>query len=291
MHRVITFALIAAFAAPAAVAEDICVDKVQVWKDFASWAQAQPDRARPPEYRAKLVKDGLPEAAADETVAVLGRLFNECAEIRNQAQRAGYNRLYRDESQTRFTTEPSAFLVAMIKRMKPGKALDVAMGQGRNAVFLATQGWDVTGYDIADEGLKVAQENARKAGVRLTTVQAGWDDFDHGREQWDLISFIYTDAPVTDPKFIARIQAALKPGGYVLFDRPYRNLENPEPWAETEENKPNALPKAWTGLQIVFYEDTNGVGDWQQTAVRREEYSQLRLVHMLARKLPTGRKP
>jgi len=230
-------------------------------------------------------RDIEPVAQADETVSVLGRLLDECTEVRNEAQRAGFNRLYRTETQTRFTTEPSAFLAAMIKRMKPGKALDVAMGQGRNAVFLATQGWDVTGYDIAEEGLKVAQENARRAGVRLTTAHAGWDDFDHGRQQWDLIAFIYTDAPVMDPKFIARIQTALKPGGYVLFDRPYRNLESPEPfWREKEHDKPNALPKAWNDLQLVFYEDTNGVGDWQQTAVARQEYTQLRLVHMLVRK-------
>ncbi len=287
MHRAIRLALLVSLAAPLAYAEDVCQDKVQTWRDFFGWAQAQPDRAGVPEYRAKLLKDGVAAAQADETAALIGRLYEECTAVRNEAQRAGFNRLYRMETQTRFTTAPSEFLAAMIKRMKPGKALDVAMGQGRNAVFLAAQGWEVTGYDIAEGGLKAAQENARRAGVRLTTVNAGWDDFDHGREQWDLITFIYTDAPVMDPKFIARIQSALKPGGYVLFDRPYRNLESPEPgWSEKEHDKPNALPKAWSDLQLVFYEDTNGVGDWQQTSVAREEYTTLRLVHMLARKRP-----
>jgi SAM-dependent methyltransferase len=287
VRRGIRVALLVALVTPLAYAEDICRDKVQTWRDFFAWAQAQPKGAGLQEFRAKLLKDGMPVAQADESVSLLGRLLEECTEVRNEAQRAGFNRLYRAENQTRFTTEPSAFLAAMIKRMKPGKALDVAMGQGRNAVFLATQGWDVTGYDIAEEGLSVAQENARRAGVHLTTVHAGWDDFDHGREQWDLISFIYTDAPVMDPKFVARVQAAVKPGGHVLFDRPYRNLESPEPfWSEKEHDKPNALPRAWSDLQLVFYEDTNGVGDWQQTAVAREEYKALRLVHMLARKLP-----
>ena len=287
MRRVIRLALLASLAAPLAYAEDICHEKVQTWRDFSAWAQAQPQRVGGPEYKAKLLKDGVPPAQAEEAVSLLGRLYNECSEVRNEAQRSGFNKLYQQENQTRFTTAPSEFLAAMIKKMKPGKALDIAMGQGRNAVFLATQGWDVTGYDIAEEGLKVAQESARKAGVRITTVHAGWDDFDHGQQQWDLISFIYTDAPVMDPKFIARIQAALKPGGYVLFDRPYRNLENPEPfWPEKEHDKPNALPKAWSDLVLAFYEDTNGVGDWQQTEVAREEYTKLRIVHMLARKLP-----
>ncbi len=287
MRRITPLALVVLLSGPVASAEDVCQERAQAWRDYAAWAQAQTGPAGGQEYRAKLMKDGLSAAQADETVALIGRLFEECSAIRNEAQRAGFNRLYRQETQDRFTTAPSEFLVAMIKKMKPGKALDVAMGQGRNAVYLATQGWDVTGYDIAEAGLEAAQENARKAGVRIAAVHAGWDDFDHGREQWDLISFIYTDAPVMDPRFIARIQAALKPGGYVLFDRPYRNLEKPEPdWPEKEHDKPNALPRAWSDLQLVFYEDTNGVGDWQQTAVARQEYPQLRLVHMLARKLP-----
>jgi SAM-dependent methyltransferase len=285
MRRVIRVALLVSFASPLAFAEDICHEKVQAWRDYFAWSQAQSAPAGASEYRAKRLNDGISAVQADEAVALLGRLYEQCTEVRNEAQRSGFNRLYRQATQDRFTTTPSEFLAAMIKRMKPGKALDVAMGQGRNAVFLATQGWDVTGYDIAEAGLEVAQENARKAGVRIATVHAGWDDFDPGREKWDLISFIYTDAPVMDPQFITRIQAALKPGGYVLFDRPYRNLENPEPfWPEKEHDKPNALPKAWSDLQLVFYEDTNGVGDWQQTAVARQEYAQLRLVHMLARK-------
>ncbi len=50
----------------------------------------------------------------------------------------------------------------------------------------------------------------------------------------------------------------MKPGGLVLCDRRYRNLANPEPWPETAADKINALPKAWSNLQIVFYEDTIG---------------------------------
>ena len=196
-----------------------------------------------------------------------------------------YNKLYRTADQTRFTLKPNAFLVSWAKEMKPGKALDVAMGQGRNAVYLATQGWDVTGFDIAEEGMKVAQENAAKVGVRLKTAKARFDEFDYGVEQWDLIYFVYTDAPIVDPKYIARVQAALKPGGVLLIDRPFRSLTNPEPgWPDTEQDKVNALVKAWSGLHIVFYEDTTGYGDWQQTSAPREEYK-LRIVRLLARKI------
>jgi methylase of polypeptide subunit release factors len=53
--------------------------------------------------------------------------------------------------------------VSAVKDVKPGKALVVGMGQGRNAVFLATKGWDFTGFDIAEGGLKAAHENAAKS--------------------------------------------------------------------------------------------------------------------------------
>jgi SAM-dependent methyltransferase len=51
-------------------------------------------------------------------------------------------------------------VVSAIDGRKPGKALDFGMGQGRNAVFLALQGWDVTGFDLADEAVRIANGNA-----------------------------------------------------------------------------------------------------------------------------------
>lgn len=69
------------------------------------------------------------------------------------------------------------------------------------------------------------------------------------------------------------------------MDRPYRSLDRPESqWHETEADKANAWMKVWSDLQIIHYEDTTGIGDWQQTDVPRQNYAQLRLVRMLARK-------
>ncbi len=261
-------------------------DKDKIWRDFLDWLKAQPDvnSLGRDQYRASLVAGGLTAAQADERMAVVGKLL---AERRGELSTIYFNKLYVTERQERFTTEPSAFLASVTKGVKPGKALDIAMGQGRNAVYLATQGWDVTGYDLADDGLRVANENAARAGVRISTVHAGFEDFDYGKDRWDLIYFVYTDAPMTDPKFVSRICAALKPGGLVVVDRPYRPLGYDDPeWngPVTDQDKPNALPKAWSDLQIVLYEDTTGIGDWQQTATKRLE-KKLRIVHMLARKL------
>ena len=266
--------------APAQTAEER-----KLWQDFVATCQSDPSRLDPANYGTHLIQGGMTAAQADERLALIRKLHEAYPAFRQQVQVLSFNRLYRDPNQTRFTTDPSAFLVAKTKDLKPGKALDVAMGQGRNLLYLASKGWDATGFDLAEEGLKIAQASAAKSGLSIKTVKAGWDDFDFGREQWDLICFIYTDAPVVDPRFVARVRDGLKTGGLLLMDRPYRSLDNPEPqWRETEADKANAWLTAWSSLQIVHYEDVTGIGDWQQTPTNRQEYTQLRLVRMLARK-------
>ena len=261
-------------------------DHDRVWREFVDWAKAQTaPNSSLKDYRAKLIESGLAPAEADERLALIPKLINENPKYRQEISTISFNHLYLAPEQDRFTLEPNAFLVTTIKDLKPGRALDVAMGQGRNAVHLATKGWDVTGFDLAEDGMRVAESNAAKAGVHIKTVKASFDDFDYGKELWDLIYFVYTDAPTADAKYVARLQAALKPGGLLLLDRPYRSLTNPEPgWRETEEDKVNAHLKAWGGMQIVFYEDTTGYGDWRQTGAPRLE-QKLRIVRVLARKL------
>ena len=92
-------------------------------------------------------------------------------------------------SNKQFNTEPNRFLVRMLERLEPGKALDVGMGQGRNAIYLAQQGWDVTGFDPAVFALQAADQRASELGVKLNIVVAGEEDFNWGEEQWDLILF------------------------------------------------------------------------------------------------------
>jgi SAM-dependent methyltransferase len=259
-------------------------DNDKVWREFMDWAKTQSGGLVIAGYRAKLIEGGLSAADAEARIALIPRLYAQNRECRQQMDALTFDKIYRDRNQTSFTTEPNAFLVSATKDLKPGTALDVAMGQGRNAIYLASKGWNVAGFDIAEEGLKLANENAAKAGLRLTTTKSRIEDFDYGRARWDLICLIYVDAPFVDPAFVARIEAALKPGGVLLIDQPFRSLTNPEPgWPDTEQDKPNALPKAWSDLKALSYEDTTGIADWQQTAAGRLEYK-ARIVHFLARK-------
>jgi 2-polyprenyl-3-methyl-5-hydroxy-6-metoxy-1,4-benzoquinol methylase len=91
------------------------------------------------------------------------------------------------------------------------------MGRGRNAIFLASLGWDVTGYDIAADALTAAQAHASRAGVTIRTQEASHDTFDFGALQWDLIVCAYCYMRIQDTQWPAIFLAALKPGGVFVF--------------------------------------------------------------------------
>jgi 2-polyprenyl-3-methyl-5-hydroxy-6-metoxy-1,4-benzoquinol methylase len=87
-------------------------------------------------------------------LAVLGLLLTAPA----FPQADEYNPIYRGDAGEVFSRKPNAFLVEMLRHRRPGTALDVGMGQGRNSIFLAQQGWEVTGFDPSDEGVRQAPE-------------------------------------------------------------------------------------------------------------------------------------
>ncbi len=114
-----------------------------------------------------------------------------------------------------FNTKPNQLLVETVKGRKPGTALDLQMGQGRNAVFLATQGWKTTGIDISDEGIRQAKAEAAKQKVKLDALLVDFATYDLGKAKWDLITLIYAGA---DPKEIERIKPALKKNGLFISE-------------------------------------------------------------------------
>ena len=89
------------------------------------------------------------------------------------------------------------FLAETIRGRKPGKALDIGMGEGRNAIFLATNGWEVTGFDISDVGVRLAREAAQKKGLKVETLVDDADRFDYGTQRWDMVVGMYMHGVIT----------------------------------------------------------------------------------------------
>jgi 2-polyprenyl-3-methyl-5-hydroxy-6-metoxy-1,4-benzoquinol methylase len=103
-----------------------------------------------------------------------------------QSQRQRWNKVF-SSADADFNRQPNAFLLKTVKGMTPGSALEIGMGQGRNTIAIARLGWDVTGIDISDEGIRQALAEAKKQNVNIHAVVADADKFDFGKERYDLI--------------------------------------------------------------------------------------------------------
>ena len=87
------------------------------------------------------------------------------------------------------------FLQQMVTRIPPGRVLCLAEGEGRNAVFLAQQGYDVVAVDASGVGLKKAQALANECGVKIQTIHADLKDFNIEPDAWQGIVSIFCHVP------------------------------------------------------------------------------------------------
>lgn len=100
-----------------------------------------------------------------------------------------------------FGTNPNDYLVEQCKNLKPlissgsGKALCLADGEGRNGVWLASQGWDVTSVDISDIGIEKARKLASAAGVKVNFLIGNVKDFEFTPSYYQLITSIFFHLP------------------------------------------------------------------------------------------------
>ena len=171
--------------------------------------------------------------------------------------RERWNRAF-SNSKPVFNTQPNRFLVETVKGRKPGKALDIGLGQGRNSLWLAQQGWDVTGVDISDQGIRIANEQAANLGVRIKTVLQPAEEFDFGKDQWDLVIGIFMHQIFSDQA--GCIRSGLKPGGLVVVEGYHDDLS--KTLGRQLGYKTNELVRAFDGLRIIHYEDRTGPADW-----------------------------
>ena len=118
-----------------------------------------------------------------------------------------------------YGTDPNDFLAAQAGAIPKGKVLCIGDGEGRNGVFLATQGYQVTSVDSSKVGLAKARDLAAEKGVTLKTVVADLNDFDIGENQWDGVVSIYCHLPAPlRQKVHGNVVRGLKPGGVMLLE-------------------------------------------------------------------------
>ena len=118
-----------------------------------------------------------------------------------------------------YGTDANEFLVSVVNQIPPGKILSLAEGEGRNAVYLASLGYQVVGVDGSEVGLGKAQALAVERGVAITTVHADLSQFEIDQEQWDGIIACYCHVPsaIRIPLHHAAVRG-LKSGGVFVLE-------------------------------------------------------------------------
>jgi SAM-dependent methyltransferase len=118
-----------------------------------------------------------------------------------------------------WTAEANRFVVAELADLAPGRALDLGTGEGRNAIWLAERGWQVTAVDFSAVGLAKAVKLAEKRGVTgVQWVEADLRVYRPGPAAYDLVLMAYIHLPPEDFGALLRTAAAsaLVPGGTLL---------------------------------------------------------------------------
>jgi SAM-dependent methyltransferase len=168
-------------------------------------------------------------------------------------EREDWNRKH-GEGGLLFGAEPNRFLVAETEGLAPGRALDLACGAGRNAVWLAERGWTVLGADFSDVALENARGLAAERGVEVEWVQADLREWEPPAQAFDLVVVLYLQVPGDELRSELRNAAeAVAPGGTILVVG--HHLENLEHGYGGPSNPavlytPDQVVAALDGLEI-----------------------------------------
>lgn len=116
-----------------------------------------------------------------------------------------------------WSASPNQFVVEETADLTPGRALDVAAGEGRNAVWLAAEGWQVTAVDFSPVGVDKGRRIAEAAGVDVDWVVADATTWDPPARLFDLVLVAYLQLPRAAQQAVhERAARAVAPGGTVL---------------------------------------------------------------------------
>jgi len=145
--------------------------------------------------------------------------------VRSGFAREDWNARYA-QKELLWTAQPNRLFAAEVEGIEPGRALDVACGEGRNAVWLAELGWQVTGIDFSDVALGKAAELARARGVEVEWVAADVLVHEPAPGAFDLVAVLYLQLPHDElARALRRAARAVAPGGaLIVLGHDTRNL-------------------------------------------------------------------
>lgn len=136
-------------------------------------------------------------------------------------KREDWDRRYTEHEQAHehlWSAAPNRVLVVEIDDLPPGRALDLACGEGQNAIWLAAQGWDVVGVDFSEVAISRARARAEREGVDVRFVCADLLEYAPERASYDLVLLLFLHLGAAERRTVlGRATEALAPGGTLLL--------------------------------------------------------------------------
>jgi SAM-dependent methyltransferase len=117
-----------------------------------------------------------------------------------------------------WSAKPNRFLVAEVEGLAPGRALDLACGEGQNAIWLASLGWQVEGVDYSTVAIAKARARAERDGVEVAFAEADLVEYEPRPDAYDLVLMLYLHLSEEEHRLVlARAARALAPGGTLVL--------------------------------------------------------------------------
>jgi tellurite methyltransferase len=141
---------------------------------------------------------------------------------------------------------PTPLLVETAAALAPGKALDLACGAGRNALWLAEHGWEVTAVDGADAAIEILRTRASERGLRINAVVADLEkgEFEIVPSRWDLVAMCY----YLQRNLFEPAKRGVAPGGILIS---IVHVNEPGEGDGPYRLRPGQLEQYFTGLEIL----------------------------------------
>ena len=142
-------------------------------------------------------------------------------------RREHWDRKYAEAEQL-WSVKPNRTFASEASNLAAGRALDLACGEGRHAVWLAERGWRVTAVDFSEVAIARARARAAREQVEVDFHCSDLLDFEPGRDAFDLVLVLFLQLPRDERRLVlSRAAAALAPGGtFLLVGHDVENLES-----------------------------------------------------------------
>jgi tellurite methyltransferase len=169
--------------------------------------------------------------------------------MKNQKVADYYNKLYADDEKA-FSGEPLPLAKLLAERLPSGKILEIAAGAGRNALFLATKGYEVRATDISSSAIEKLAQQARDKGIRLETAVSDVTE-EEFKGDYDAIICTYTFHHLTETDaelVIKKMQQHTKPQGFNLITTFTKNGD----FFKNHPDTPNFYPDNKEQLELLY---------------------------------------